>query len=273
MKTYITTQSGYDAKCCRSGDEIVMILAIEEDVYRTTYLDIDGRRYYVVDRAKDNDGKYFTFPQRFSEESKSCSMRIESEIAHPQNRDKTKKYTSKLYPSLNIETTVDKNLIDAYNSYPRCEWSIYATAPMSSNLTNVVYPKIKSEIEGRSEFEAANIIINFVQTAFEYKTDPEYFGEERSLFVDETFYYPYSDCEDRAILYTNLIRNILGLDVVLLYYPGHLATAVKFNSDYTGDYMMINGEKYIICDPTYSGANIGVAMPTYKDVSAEVFIL
>lgn len=273
MKTYIMTQSGYDAKCGRKNDSLIVLLAIEETIYRTTYLIVDGRKYYIIDEPQGGENKYYTFAQKFSDDSKNCSMRIESEIVHPHNVNTTKILVSERYPSLKVETTIDKNLIDAYNNYPRCRWDVYAKAPMSSNLAGVVYPKIKSEIAGKSEVEAANIILNFVQTAFEYKTDEEFFGYERSLFVDETFYYPYSDCEDRSILYANLMRNILGLDVVLLYYPNHLATAVKFKGNYTGDYMMINNEKYIICDPTYICANIGEAMPACKGVSAEVVIL
>jgi hypothetical protein len=59
----------------------------------------------------------------------------------------------------------------------------------------------------------------------------------------------------------------MGLDVVLLHYPEHLATAVHFNEDVDGDYLMVEGEKYLICDPTFIGARIGMCMPDYKQVS------
>ena len=85
-------------------------------------------------------------------------------------------------------------------------------------------------------------MIDFVQRAFQYKVDDEQFGEERTLFANETLYYPYSDCEDRSLLYATLVRDLLGLDVVLLDYPEHIATAVKFNQDIDGDYMLINDE-------------------------------
>ena len=49
-------------------------------------------------------------------------------------------------------------------------------------------------IQGKKQSEAANILINFVQTAFDYKTDGDQFGYEKPFFVDELFYYPYSDC-------------------------------------------------------------------------------
>ena len=125
-------------------------------------------------------------------------------------------------------------------------------------------------MQGRNEADAANILINFVQTAFQYQTDGQQFGYEKPFFVEELFYYPYSDCEDRAMLFSYLVRKLLGLDVVLLDYPEHIATAVRFNGNVSGDYLMVNGQKYIVCDPTYIGASIGMTMPRYKTVSAKV---
>ena len=111
------------------------------------------------------------------------------------------------------------------------------------------------------------MLIDFVQTGFDYKTDNDQFGYERPLFPDESFYYPYCDCEDRSILFACLVRELMGLDVVLLHYPKHLATAVRFKEEVNGDYLMIDGVKYVICDPTYIGARIGMCMPEFKQVS------
>lgn len=130
-------------------------------------------------------------------------------------------------------------------------------------------------LSGKSELDKAEMLLNWVQTAFEYKTDEEQFGGERSLFADESLYYPYCDCEDRSILYSILVQDLLGLDVVLLHFPGHLATAVKFATNVEGDYIELENGRYIVCDPTYIGAPVGLAMPEYKekDVEIEVYRL
>ena len=125
-------------------------------------------------------------------------------------------------------------------------------------------------VQGKNEADAANILINFVQTAFQYQRDEQQFGYEKPFFVEELFYYPYSDCEDRAMLYSYLVRKLLGLDVVLLDYPDHIATAVRFKGNVGGDYVMVGGQKYIVCDPTYIGASIGMTMPQFKTVAAKV---
>ncbi len=67
---------------------------------------------------------------------------------------------------------------------------------------------------------------------------------------------------------------MLGLDIVLLNYPGHLATAVYFGTEEVyGDYLQIDGRRYIVCDPTYINADIGQAMPQYKQTTAKVIKL
>lgn len=270
MRVFLLAQSGYDVKCARKGNSLVLLLPIEDTVYGISYIQLDGKMYYAIDAPK-GEGGYYTFPQKFSPQSQSCSMKMREKIELPDKQPgSVRRLTSKRYPQLSVETQVDKNLMDLYRNYPSCKWDIYANVPMSQGLSNDLLPALKNGIAGKSETEAANMLINFVQTAFEYMKDDEQFGYERPFFVDETFYYPYSDCEDRAILYSNLIRGLLHLDVVLLHYPQHLATAVRFTSQVDGDYVMVNGQKYIVCDPTYIGASIGEAMPQFKQTEVEI---
>ena len=167
---------------------------------------------------------------------------------------------------MKVTISENRNLIDFYNQYPiSSKWDFYSATSLSSESKQAIYPILRKEIAGRSKYDAANMLINFVQTAFEYQTDGQQFGYERPLFGDETLYYPYSDCEDRSILYSILVRELLGLEVVLLEYPGHIATAIAFpdNKSY-GYHFTYNNQKYTICDPTYIGADAGACMPNYR---------
>ena len=40
--------------------------------------------------------------------------------------------------------------------------------------------------------------------------------------------------------------------------------AVCFTEDVEGDYLMLGNKKYIACDPTYIGADIGMSMPSMR---------
>ena len=56
-------------------------------------------------------------------------------------------------------------------------------------------------------------------------------------------------------------------------YPGHLAAAVHFNEDIPGDYFIVNGKRYLVCDPTYINAPIGWTMPGMNNQTAKVFLM
>jgi hypothetical protein len=136
-----------------------------------------------------------------------------------------------------------------------------------------LYPQLRSAIANCSEADAVERLLNWVQTAFVYEYDDKVWGGDRAFFPDETLYYPYCDCEDRAILFTRLVRDLLGLKCILVYYPGHLASGVCFRSQVNGDYINVNGSRFVICDPTYIGASVGNTMPNMDNASARVIVL
>ncbi len=263
MHLYLLTQSGFNVRIARaSNNRLAIMIGSEYNIYRMPYFELNGLKYYLLDRSLNNT-QFYIFNQSFPKE-KTLSLAV----TQPKlNVTTTKERTiaSKKYSDVKVTVKTNQNLIDFYNTYPQNgEWHFLSKASLSQTSKDALYPVLREAIKNKSEAHAANILINFVQTGFEYQTDDKQFGYERALFPDESLFYPYCDCEDRSILYSCLIRELLGLDVVLLNYPEHLATAVHFNEDVNGDYLMIDGKKYIICDPTFIGAPIGMCMPDYK---------
>ena len=86
-------------------------------------------------------------------------------------------------------------------------------------------------------------------------------------------YYPASDCEDRSILFSYLVKQLLGLKVIGLDYPGHIATAVQLNTSIQGDQISYQGGHYTIAEPTYINAKIGMTMPVFKNEIPEVLTI
>lgn len=270
LQMYVLCQTGYKTRLAQSEEtKLSLLICTNIDMYNRTYIDIEGAKYYVI----GSDAKSFNVLTVGFPNEQSFSLQINGEQLATGTETAPKIFHSRAYPTESVSTGVNSRTINFYNSYPQCDWKIYAMTPLSSTIKKNVYPILEKAIRGKSEAEAANMLINFVQTAFEYKTDEEQFGYERTFFPDELFYYPYSDCEDRAVLYATLVRDLLHLNVVLLHYPNHLATAVHFNQDVTGNYLMVQGTKYLVCDPTYIGAPIGDVMPQFKNTQAEVIFL
>ena len=162
--------------------------------------------------------------------------------------------------------------MDFYNDIPPVlDYTYYVQQPCDNKTMDNVCSVLRNAITGKSELQAVNMILDFVQQGFKYETDDKQFGREKYNFPEETFYYKACDCDDRAILFSVLIKELTKLDVVLIEYPNHLATAVKFNTQVSGDYVTVQGNKYFICDPTYIGASAGMSMPTVDTSKLRVY--
>ncbi len=193
----------------------------------------------------------------------------------------TRPATAHENPAQGKRSTVDGTRIRFYDGYPEfCDEGLplsgfyyMAMVPLSRSAKEALYPSLKSRIAGKSATEAAGILLTYIQKEFPYREDEKVWNKERYFLAEETLCYDYSDCEDRAILYSWLVRDLLGLKTALVYYPGHLATAVRFGSSVDGDATFINGERYLICDPTYFGAGIGEEMPGVDKSKASVIPL
>ncbi|MFR9603412.1 MAG: hypothetical protein SNG02_06025 [Rikenellaceae bacterium] len=258
-QAYILVQSGYKVRMGRVGGNLTLLLPSSEPIYGMTYINLKGQKYYVLCEVGDEDTIGLcdaSFPNE-----KIFSLYVSEQPMLPMHQVEERVFRSVKLGGDGITLAVNRNLMNFYGTYPNCEWNIHAMASLSDEIKEQLYAYLRPAIEGKNAEAAANILINFVQTGFSYKTDEEQFGYERPLFGDETFFYPYSDCEDRAILFSILIRDLMGLDVVLLNYPEHLATAVHFKDDIQGDYIELNDKKYLVCDPTYINAEIGLTMP------------
>ena len=182
-----------------------------------------------------------------------------------------------------VKLTKNKEISLPYNNahmaylddVPMTVFPIYFVSPVSIEAQQVLH---KTFTEMKSEYTPTQFIamlLHFVQTGFDYKTDEEQFGYEKYFYPEEVIGYPYCDCEDRSALFAWLVQKYTNAQVIGLQYEGHVATAVYFGDDVNvnGDGFVYGGKKYYVCDPTYINAGIGMAMPQYKGVTPKVIKL
>ena len=277
MAAFIYSQSGYKMRLGRDCEKLYLLYGSKHGIYEKGYIVIEGINYYPLDdKVERMEISDFSFPQE-----QSMSLYIENAQKFTIRPSAKRKLASEQYHDVAIDSQVNLNLIQFYNTYPSSEvngnfmtcWKMYADTPMDESVSQMLYPDIKNKIEGLSDVQAVNQILNWVQTAFQYEYDDKVWGHDRAFFAEETLYYPYCDCEDRAILFTRLVRDLLGLKCILVYYPGHLASAVCLKQQVNGDYISLDGDVYTICDPTYIGAPVGITMPEMDNRSATVIKL
>ena len=278
LMAYIAQQSGYQIRLGLSDNRLCMLYASDHMIYGRCYYLIDGLDFYVYGKDVNN----LRICQAAYPKEQALSLLITQPMIIDQKRTEKRTLQSERYKEMNIESDVNQNLIDFYNSYPSSQinnnfmtrWAMYANVPFESTVNASLLAELRQQIDGLSKKEAVERLLNWVQTAFEYKYDDEIWGGDRAFFPEETLYYPYCDCEDRSILLSRIIRDLLKLKVILVYYPGHLAMAVNFgDEEVAGDYILLDNERFVICDPTYIGAGIGETMPNMDNQKATVILL
>ena len=268
MQQFLLNELGYRAKMARRGDRNQLLLFVATDcmVYGHPYFTKEGLNYYNINGT---EACTFYMCNQDSKKAKTpVAMRLNNVPAL--NSGVVSRQRTNKAGNVSVSVNVSKSLMDFYASMPQCDYGVYAKAPVAGSLAQEVLGTLRPLVQGKSEVDAANLLLNFVQTGFKYATDEEQFGFEKPFFVEELFYYPACDCEDRSVLFGWLVRELLGLDVVYLDYPNHIATAVQFKGDVKGDFLTINGKRYTVCDPTYIGASIGMTMPNLRSAGVSI---
>lgn len=277
LMAFLYCQSGYQMRLAIDGNNLVMLYGSKHRIYNKGYFSVDGLNFYPY----GNPSNSISICNAAFEGEKPMSLLISSEQLLGDLISPIREIKSERYIDVIAKTIVPENLIQFYNQYPMSEldenpmtrWAMYANTPLAQKAKDSLYPALKISIAGITAEDAANKLLNWVQTGFVYEYDDKVWGHDRAFFAEESLYYPYCDCEDRSILFSRLVRDLLGLDVALIYYPGHLATAVCFTDDVQGDAMIIGGRKFIVCDPTYIGAPVGAQMPDLEYDKAQAIIL
>lgn len=268
MQQFLLNELGYRAKMARRGDRNQLLLFVATDcmVYGHPYFTKEGLNYYNINGT---EACTFYMCNQDSKKAKTpVAMRLNNVPAL--NSGVVSRQRTNKAGNVSVSVNVSKSLIDFYASMPQCDYGVYAKAPVAGSLAQEVLGTLRPLVQGKSEVDAANLLLNFVQTGFKYATDEEQFGFEKPFFVEELFYYPACDCEDRSVLFGWLVRELLGLDVVYLDYPNHIATAVQFKGDVKGDFLTVDGKRYTVCDPTYIGASIGMTMPNLRSAGVSI---
>lgn len=277
LTAWLLCQSGYQIRLGRDNNSIIVLFASNHTIFDHSYFIVDGVKYYPLKNSASN---IKICNAKFKGET-PLSLSITKEQRFGSNMSDKRMIKSSRYPNLSASVSVNKNLIDFYNSFPTSaiggnplsRWGIYANTPFAAESASSLYTQLKPNLSDYSTKEAVERLLNWVQTGFQYEYDDVVWGHDRAFFTEETLFYPYADCEDRSILFSRLVRDLFGLDVALIYYPGHLATAVCFNDEVSGDAIMINGRKFIVCDPTFIGAPVGAQMPNLEYDKVQAIVL
>lgn len=271
---YLLNQSGYDIRFARSSNDGRLHLLFNSP-----------STFYNRSRFRLDNGTYYAFTEPGGPVA-VCDFRTpgESQLSAAIDRAPRLPYSPgqrreiKVGDGLELSVTVNRNLIDLMGDYPDAavgaspltRWTAYASMPASEEIRRDIYPTLRRAVAGLNQYEAVDLLLKVAQK-FPYGYDSEIWGGERVFFMDESWHYPYSDCEDHAINFAHLVRDILGLEVCLVSYPNHLSAAVEITDGTAkGNIYRFQGKEYMSTDATYFGARAGSTMPAMVSAKASL---
>lgn len=271
---FMLRQEGFRARIGREqqSGQLKLLIAIDnaKEVYSLSFYRFNGVKYYSVyggtdgadilsynEKADDKGLKEFSLDFKRTLNMAAC--------------DKTRTLTwgkDKATLTLSYCTSHLRYLDDM----PLTVLPVYCKSALPQQAQDTLDSYFGPMKQSHSQAEMVEILLHFVQNAFQYKIDEKQFGREKYFFPEEVIAYPYSDCEDRCALFTWLVRRYTNCEVIGVLYPDHLATGVCFGNAEApkGQGLRHNGKYYLLCDPTYPNAPIGTVLPQLKSVSYEI---
>lgn len=273
LSVYLLNAMHYDVRMGRVGGNLVILMASVSNIYDTPFTVVNNVRYYAflpIGAKEELKGRLYTYVNQLDGANHGIDL-IVNETPQLGGRLCPNPYKNK-FGGRDITIYVNQGLMDFYAHYPQMELHMYANAAIDEVFYLSLERNIKPLIEGKSTYRAVSTLLKYVQEGFGYQVDNLQFGREKNYFCEENFYYPANDCEDRALLFSYLVRMFVGVDVVLLEYADHVATAVCFPKDakVKGDYYMYRNNRYVVCDPTCKGAKVGQISNKYKKQSPKI---
>ena len=289
-QAFLYSQSGYKMRLAHTSQKLYMLAATRHFIFNKQFYVLNGENYFLL---SDNKVDQLGICEASFPKESSLSLQITASQQFAENPTMQRTITSRYNEDFSFTISSNKNYIDFFETYPSStvnnnfmsRWAMYANTPLERGVKDQLYPPMKAKLKGLSQKEAVQQLLWWMHGAvdtegkiktadcFLYNYDENVWGCDRPFFGEETLFYPYCDCEDRSVLLSHLVRDLLNLDVVLVYYPGHLAMAVNFTEPVKGDYVMLDGRKFIVCDPTFIGGRVGDTMTGMENESVTAILL
>ncbi len=263
----ILLKRGFRVRVGYSEDRIQLLYAARDRIYQLPFFDLDGHRFYVARfrESRAELGSLRTYQNSYGGVEKEFQFSLKQPAVSAAGID-TRQFSFEFQGKKYVfEVPVNRQAVEYFKTVPQLALGNYFRDLPAGGAETRLVEQLKSEVRGMNFKTSVRFLLNFVQNAFKYKTDPQQFGSENYLVPVETLHYPYSDCEDRALMFTWLVREILNRRVIGLDFPGHVAAAVEFPSTPPGFYFQVEKRFFVITDPTYINAGPGEIMPRYED--------
>ena len=277
--------SGYNTCVIRfQNGQLRALYHTDAFVYNQMFFTNNNKQYFLYGDTTNISGSAKIVMTMEKSDGKMIDFR-QTPVIKAVTLTEPRKLTSKKSPDFSFTVQVNKNLVDFYDDMPSftydnnfmSRWTSMANRPLEKHLQQTLIKEMKAKLQGKSQQEQVQQLLWWTQGTvdlerqtpnaenFLFAYDEDIWGRDRAFYAEETLFYPYCDTEDRSILLSRLVRDVVGLDVIFIYYPEHTAIGVCFTDEYVkGAFVVKDGRYYLICDPTYIGSKVGEEMPNME---------
>ena len=264
---FLLHKSGYQVQLNYVNNHIMLSVFSHDKIYDMPvrehqngwYVELTAAHRHLINR------KLISYRSNFNINSKgkpfSFQLKKLPKLSNPKIVTKSFSFIhyGKLYP---FSVDINESIIEMMFRYPELSIKDHAEIPVSQDVKESLYNELDKLTAHMDHFQAVRFFLSFTRMSKSYETDKQAYNVQNLAFTpEETLYYLYSDCEDRSALFYNMVKEILGLEVILVDFPGHASAAVQFEESPTQNDtnmkpILHKGKKYYVCDPTGPGNHL-----------------
>jgi len=257
---FLLNRLGYDVRISYSDSSVFLLVPTTNKIYGRSFSEVDRKKYYMYPEAEKV--RLFSYDKQSRQALAALDFSLSRLIKSSNAKDRLSvEFFLSAIESHEFHLEYDLGLSEFLATYPQIDLQWYFTVPPGDPAADSLLQQLRPLIADLDERAAINLLLRFTQKLFQYQTDDQQFGKEKYLLVDESLRYGINDCEDRSIFLAWLVSSLLGLDVIALDYPGHVALAIRTPTKSADAVVTYNGQKYVVADPTFINADLGMAMP------------
>ncbi|MDC1286380.1 hypothetical protein N8198_00685 [Gammaproteobacteria bacterium] len=269
LSWFLLLKSDIKIRLAFADNEVYLLMPTQQALYGVSYFKFDNEKFYIISEHVSVSNRLYSYNGSYPKKLARSNLTGISDIITGTAfgyRDISFDYGGTQF---DLRVPFNKHAIDFFATYPQMDIEHYFNVAISRETRQALLTQLKPLMAQLSREEAVNFLLRLVQTGFDYETDQIQFGSENYLFLEETIFYPGSDCEDRSVIFAWLVENLLGMEVIGLDFPGHVATAVLLDNP-SGEQVEYAGKVFTVADPTYIYASVGRKMSQFKNINPNV---
>ena len=247
---YILNKIGYDTRITFDKERNLLI-NVEKGLHgEIGILTAEGKEFFRLTKTSDNKFIY----SKYIKVAKTNKIFTLSDLRPPilENCELEKKEISIKSSGKEIKVSyiINKTAIKIYDDYPGLDYYFFLNVELSQECRESLFPQICGKLLNDDTITSIRNILAFSQDVAGHKDDLEFFGKERPMTPEEALYYPFSDCEDKSVLFYYLTKKLYPINSLVLEYPNHVNVGLNIPIKGFKDILIYQGLKYVICEPS-----------------------